>query len=138
MEVQARTVKNYQAMLMTYQTKLAYAQARLSLPEVGVDMAGQATSCNEFSSLFSLSGQVAQLCGGEQGSKWVVDRLVVGQHQERILVRTELNLSQYLIKHITSSNCRNVLLALAAVDSQARVELLKQTNEEIDIRLLRR
>jgi len=134
MEVQARTVKNCQAMLMTYQTQLASAQARLATPEVGVDIAGQAaSSCTQFSSLFCLSGQVDQLCGGEQGSKWVVDRLVMGQHQERSLVRTEPNLPQDLTKHITNINCRKVILALAAVDSQARVELLKQTKEEIDL-----
>jgi len=133
MEVQNRTVKNCQAMLMTYQTQMASAQARLSTPEVGVDIAGQATSCTQFSSLFCLSGQVDQLCGGEQGSKWVVDRLVMGQHQERSLVRTELNLPQDLTKHITNINCRKVILALAAVDSQARVELLKQTKNEIDL-----
>ena len=63
----------------------------------------------------------------------MVDRLVVGQHQERSLVRTELNLPQDLTKHITSTNCMKVILALAAVDSQARVELLKQTKEEIDL-----
>ena len=58
MEVQARTVKNCQAMLMTYQTQLASAsaQARLATPEVGVDIAGQATSCTQFSSVFCLSG----------------------------------------------------------------------------------
>ena len=69
----------------------------------------------------------------EQGSKWVVDSLVVGQHQERSLVRTELNLPQDLTKHITCTNYRNVILALASVDIQARVELNKQTKEEIDI-----
>ena len=36
-------------------------------------------------------------------------------------------------KHITSTNYRNVILALASVDIQARVELIKQTKEEIDI-----
>ena len=130
-EVQARTVMNCQAVLVTYQTQLAFAQARLYKPEVG-RIAGQATSCTQFSSLFCLSGQVGQLCGGDQGSKWVVDRLVLGQHQERSLVRSELNLPKNLTKHISSTNCRKVILALAAVDSQARVELLKQTKEEID------
>ena len=71
---------------------------------------------------------------GEQDSKWVVDSLVVvGHYQERSLVRTELNLPQDLTKHITSTNYRNVILALASVDIQARVELIKQTKEEIDI-----
>ena len=55
---------------------------------------------------------------GEQDSKWVVDSLiVVGHYQERSLVRTELNLT----KHINSTDCRRVILALAAVDSQAGV-----------------
>ena len=49
------------------------------------------------------------------------------------MVRTELNLPQDLTKHITSTNYRKVILALASVESQARVELIKQTKEEIDI-----
>ena len=41
----------------------------------------------------------------------------VGQFQGRSLIRTELNLT----KHINSTYCRRVILALAAVDSQAGV-----------------
>ena len=53
--------------------------------------------------------------------------LLVGQHQERSMVRAELNPPQDLTKHITSSNCWKVILTLSAVDSQTSVELLKQT-----------
>ena len=69
---------------------------------------------------------------GEQGSKWVMDRLVEGQQEERSLVWKELNLPQYLTKHIANSNCRKVILVLAEVDSQARKELLKQIKMDID------
>ena len=47
------------------------------------------------------------------------------------MVRTELNLPQDLTKYITS--CRKVILSLAAVVSQARVEMLNQTREVIDL-----
>eukprot|EP00092_Neocalanus_flemingeri_P024077 GFUD01026118.1.p1 GENE.GFUD01026118.1~~GFUD01026118.1.p1 ORF type:complete len:355 (+),score=173.77 GFUD01026118.1:245-1309(+) len=138
-ETQARTVSYCQARLVSCQAQLADAQARhqsqagrhtAGLPVSG--MTGQATSCTQFSNLFSLSGQLAQLCRGEQGSKWVVDRLVEGQQQERSLVRSELNLPQDLTKHLSSNNCRRVIIVLAEVDSKVRGELLRQTKEEID------
>ena len=55
----------------------------------------------------SLAGQVELLCMGEQGSKWVLGRLVEGQQEERSLVWKELNLPQHLTWHIANSNCRS-------------------------------
>ena len=51
------------------------------------------------------------------------------------MVRTELNLPHELTKHITRhiTSCWKVILALPAVNSQARVELLNQTREEMDL-----
>ena len=103
-EVQVRTESPLQARLVTLQTELAHIKA----------------------------GQVDLLCLGEQGSKWVLGRLVEGQQEERSLVWKELSLPQHLTKHIANSNCRKVILVLAEVDSQARKELLKQTKMEID------
>ena len=97
-----------------------------------VRVTAQATSCTKFSNLFSLSGQLDQLCMGEQGSKWVMERLLKGQDEEKSLVRKELNLPSYLTKHIGSSNCRKVILVLAEVDSQVRKKLLSQTSMDID------
>ena len=60
----------------------------------------QATSCIQFSNLFSSSGQLDQVCMmGEQGSKWVNDRLLKGQEEKKSLVRKELNLPNDLTKH---------------------------------------
>lgn len=130
-EIQARTVLNWQARLISCQTQLVDAQARLQSPPVP-GVTGQATSCTQFSNLFCLSGQLAQMCKGEQGSKWIVDRLVGGQEPERSLVKSELKLPQDLTKHMTNNNCRKVILALAEVDGKAREELLMQTKVDID------
>ena len=54
---------------------------------------------------------------GEQGSKWVNERLLKGQEEKKSLVRKELNLPNDLTQHNTNSNCRKVILVLAEVDS---------------------
>ena len=130
-KVQTKTEILMQARLVTFQMQLTQAMAKNNDRPV-LSVTAQAASCTQFSNLFCLSGQVDQLCMGEQGSKWVVDRLQEGRQEEKSLVRRELNLPQDLTKYITSPNCRKVILVLAEVDSQARKELLNQTSLEID------
>ena len=130
-KVQGKAESLLQAKLASLQTQLSLCRAMHSNDPV-VRVTAQATSCTKFSNLFSLSGQLDQLCMGEQGSKWVMERLLKGQEEEKSLVRKELNLPSDLTKHIGSSNCRKVILVLAEVDSQVRKELLNQTSMEID------
>ena len=92
----------------------------------------QLGTCVKFSNLYCLSGQLQQLCMGEMGSKWVIERLMKGLQEERSMVRTELNLPADLLKHIASPACRKVILVLAEVDSLARNQILCQTSLEID------
>ena len=133
-EIQARTESNWQTRLVSCHSQLSSAQATLQ-PQASSHTAGvtgQVSTCTQFSNLYCLSGQLAQMCKGEQGSKWVVDRLVGGQQQKRSLVRAELNLPQNLTKHLASTNSRKVILTLAEMDRKARGELLMQTKEQIN------
>jgi len=114
----------YTSSLLPYKNQMKSSKTKLSPVRT--------TQATMFSNLFCVSGQLVQLCIGEHGSRWVVDRLVEGVQAERDLVWSELNLPQDLVKHLSSSNCTKVILALAEVDSTARVEILNKTKEEID------
>ena len=69
---------------------------------------------------------------GEQGSKWVIERLLHGDQEERSLVRQELNLPQDLVKYLTSQPCKEVIIVLSEVDSLVRKELIHQSSLEIN------
>merc|ERR1719228_309750 len=117
-------LENYMSSLLTYQVQMSVNRTKLH-PEI-------TTQATRFSNLFCVAGQLVQMSSGDRGSRWVVDRLVQGVQAERDLVWSELNLPQDLLKHLNSRNCTKVILALAEVDSKARVEILKKTKEEID------
>jgi len=95
-------------------------------------MSANVDSCVQFTNLFCLSGQLEQLCMGEQGSKWVIERLLHGDHEERTLVRQELNLPKDLVKYLTSQPCKEVIVVLSEVDSLARKELIHQSSLDIN------
>ena len=89
------------------------------------------SGCIQFSNLFALSGQLAEFCHGEHGSKLVVERLENGAQPERGLVREELGLPGSLTWHLASPHCREVIRTLMQVDSTARQQLLRQVKEDI-------
>jgi len=87
--------------------------------------------CLQFSDLFALSGHLGELCHGEYGSRFVIERLSQGAEVERSLVRTELGLPQSLSLHLASSHCREVILALARNDPEAKHLILTQAKQDM-------
>ena len=82
----------------------------------------------QFSNLFCLSGQLAQFCQGQHGSKLVMDRLREGTDPERDLVRKELGLPMSLGSILETGNrhCLQVVLTLVETDMRTRVEVVGQ------------
>jgi len=117
-------------------SKLSGLQSELSRKKVrnnfDLNMPANVDSCVQFSNLFCLAGQLEQLCKGEQGSKWVIERILLGGHAERTLVRQELNLPQDLVKYLTSHHCIEVIIVLSEVDSLVRKDLIHQASLEIN------
>ena len=131
-QLHVHTENQLQAKLVSLQSQLYQKKNKQSQnPDQDVKSV-QPGTCVQFSNLFCLSGQLQQICMGEMGSKWVVDRLMKGLQEERSMVRTELNLPSDLLKYITSPACRKVILVLAEVDSLARNQILCQTSLEVD------
>jgi len=131
-QLHANTESLLQAKLVNLQSQVYLVKNKqMQNPDQEVQSV-QLGTCVKFSNLNCLSGQLQQLCMGEMGSKWVIERLMKGVQEERSMVRTELNLPSDLIKHIGSPACRKVILVLAEVDSLARNQILCQTSLEID------
>jgi len=127
-QLQAHTETLLQAKLVSLQSQLYQVDNNQSHEVQSVQLG----TCVQFSNLNCLSGQLAQLCMGEMGCKWVIERLMKGGPEERSMVRTELNLPSDLLKHFTSPACREVILVLTEVDSLARNQILCQTSIDID------
>ena len=89
------------------------------------------SGCIQFSNLFALSGQLAEFCQGEHGSKLVVERLKNGAQPEQGLVKEELGLPGTLTRHLASPHCREVIRTLIQVDNTARQQLLRQVKEDL-------
>ena len=104
----------------------------LSSPPPVLSSPPSITSFLQFSNLFALSGQLAEFCQGEHGSKFVVERLKGGAQPERDLVMAELGLPGTLTKHMASSYCREVIRTLIQVDDTARIELEEQARSKED------
>lgn len=117
-------------------SQLSGLQSELSRKKVrnnfDSSMPADVDSCVQFSNLFCLAGQLEQICKGEQGSKWVTERILRGGHAERTLVRQELNLPQDLVKYLTSRPCIEVIIVLSEVDSLVRKDLIHQASLEIN------
>jgi len=127
-QLQVHTETLLQAKLISVQNQL-YQENSDQSQEVQPVQLGTSV---QFSNLYSLAGQLQQLCMGEMGCKWVIERLMKGRQEEKSMVWKELNLPSDLLKHITSPACRKVILVLAEVDSLARNQILCQTSLEID------
>ena len=70
-EIQARTESNWQTRLVSCHSQLSSAQATLQ-PQASSHTAGvtgQVSTCTQFSNLFCLSGQLAQMCKGGAGQQ---------------------------------------------------------------------
>ena len=104
----------------------------LSSPPPVLSSPPSITSFLQFSNLFALSGQLAEFCQGEHGSKFVVERLKGGAQPERDLVMAELGLPGTLTNHLASSYCREVIRTLIQVDDTARMELEEQARSQED------
>ena len=82
--------------------------------------------------LFSISGQLAEFCRSEHGSKFVAERLRSATQLERSLVMTELELPQSFMELLANPHCRKVIHALMMTDNKVRHELEVQARRQVD------
>lgn len=93
--------------------------------------------CMKFNNLYDLSGQFVDFCKGENGSKFVVERLTKGTVAERLYARSELKLATNFSELIGQEHGRKVLMVLLEVDKESRQEVMKYIRTHVANNLVR-
>ena len=80
----------------------------------------------DYSNLFSLSGQVLEMCRGPRGSTFLVERIRQSTPEERRFLMAELRLPMSLALCLQNSYSREVVKALMMKDGVIRNELIQR------------